>query len=70
MKDRIANSVFWIVWSRGVLQIVSFVATLVVARLLSPADYGLMALAMIWTAILSKMGELGLSAAIVHFRVL
>ena len=68
MKDRIAKSVFWIVWSRGVLQIVSFVATIVVARLLSPADYGLMALAGIWTATLAKVSEMGLGPTIIQFQ--
>ncbi len=68
MKDRIAKSVFWIAWSRGALQIVSFLSTLIVARLLSPADYGLMALAMIWTSTLALISEMGVDTAIVQFR--
>ena len=36
VKDRIANSVFWLVWSRGVFQLVSFASTLIVARMLAP----------------------------------
>jgi len=68
MRDRIAKSVFWIVWSRGVFQVVSFVATLIVMRLLSPADYGLMALAAIWTTAIAGLAELGAGAAIVQFR--
>ena len=68
MKDRIARSVFWIVWSRTGVQIVSFVSTLVVARLLSPADYGLMALAALFTSTIASFVELGLGAAIIQFR--
>jgi O-antigen/teichoic acid export membrane protein len=68
MKDRIAKSVFWMVWSRGGLQLVSFVITIIVTRLLSPSDYGLMALATIWTATISMLAEMGLGAAIVQFR--
>lgn len=67
MKDRIAHSVAWLVWSRGFVQGVSLVTTILVARLLSPADYGLMALATIWTGTLALVGELGLGAAIVQF---
>lgn len=68
MKDRVAKSVFWIVWSRGGLQVLSFLSTLVVARLLQPADYGLMAMAGIWTATIVLIVEMGLGAAIVQFR--
>jgi len=68
MRDRIVKSVFWLVWSRVVLQGMSFVSTIVVARLLSPSDYGVMALASIWTSIGALLAELGLGAAIVQFR--
>lgn len=68
VKDRVARSVFWVVWSRGVVQLISFVSTIVVARLLSPTDYGLMALAGIWSYTIALLAELGLGPAIVQFR--
>ena len=68
MKDRIAKSVFWLVWSKGGLQALSMLTTLLVARLLSPSDYGLMALATVWTGAIGLMAELGLGPAIVQFR--
>src|SRR5215468_10631428 len=55
-------------WSRITLQGVSFASTIIVARLLTPTDYGLMALASIWTGIIALLAELGLGAAIVQFR--
>lgn len=67
MKDRIARSVFWLAWSRGLVQAVSFLSTLLVARLLSPGDYGLMALATIWTSTLALVAELGLGAVVIQF---
>src|SRR5256712_1072036 len=67
MKDQIAKSLFWVVWSRGAVQLVSFLSTLVVARLLNPADYGLMALVGVWTYAIALMAELGLGVAIVQF---
>ena len=57
MKDRIAKSVLWIFWSRGGLQALSFASTLLVARLLSPGDYGLMALAGIFVFVLGLIVE-------------
>lgn len=68
MKERIAKSVFWLVWSRGGVQLLSFLTTLLVARWLNPSDYGLMALASIWTATLGMLADLGLGAAIIQFR--
>src|SRR2546425_3665451 len=68
MRDRIARSLVWVVWSRGVVQVVSFVSTLVVARLLNPEDYGVMAIAAVWTYIMLMAAELGLGAAILQFR--
>jgi len=70
VKERLAKSIFWITWSRGVGQLVSFLSSLAVARWLSPADYGLMAVAGIWTGIMLLMSEMGLGAAIVQFQEL
>lgn len=68
MKERIARSVFWLAWSRGIAQLASFLSTLVVARILAPADYGLMALAGIWTSVMGMLADLGLGPAIVQFQ--
>lgn len=68
MKDRIAKSVFWMLCSKGGVQTLSFISTILVARWLSPVDYGLMALAGIWIAIITMVTEFGLGAAIVQFR--
>jgi len=68
MRSRIARATFWVVWSRGVVQGISLISTLVVARLLSPEAFGLMALAAVWTGALSLIAELGLGAALVQFR--
>ena len=68
LRGRLARSVFWIAWSRGVLQIIGFATTLIVARILMPADYGVMAIASIWTASVGLLAEMGLGAAIVQFR--
>jgi len=68
VKDRIARSVFWMTWSRVALQGVSFASVIIVARLLSPTDYGLMAMAGVWTGVIVMLAELGLGAGIVQFR--
>ena len=68
LRNRTVRSVFWIVWSRGALQVLAFATTLAVAHILRPADYGVMAVAGIWTSALSTLAEMGLGSAIVQFR--
>ena len=67
-RTRIARSIFWLAWSRGVLQVLSFATTLLVARMLVPADYGVMAVAGILTGSVAILVEMGLGAAIIQFR--
>jgi O-antigen/teichoic acid export membrane protein len=68
MKERIAKSAFWLVWSRGGVQMLSFISTLLVARWLSPGDYGLMALVGIWTGAITMVADMGLGRAIIQFE--
>lgn len=68
MKDRVAKSVFWVGSAKGIFQVIAFLGTVVVARLLDPSDYGLIALAGMWTVSLTLLTEMGLGAAIVQFR--
>ncbi|MBI3756943.1 MAG: lipopolysaccharide biosynthesis protein [Deltaproteobacteria bacterium] len=68
MEHRLAKSVFWIVWSRGVLQVISFISTLVITRLLSPQEFGLIALTSFWIGTVALLSEMGLGDTIVQFR--
>jgi O-antigen/teichoic acid export membrane protein len=68
LRARVAHSMFWITWSRGALQLLTFATTLLVARILVPADYGVMALAGFWTGMASMLAEMGLGSAIIQFR--
>ncbi len=67
MKERIGKAVFWMVWSRSALHGLSFLSTLLVIRMLSPADFGLMAMAGVWIAILTLVVEVDLGSAIIQF---
>lgn len=68
VKDRVARSVFWMTWPRGLVQAISFFAAIIIARILDPTDYGLMALVGVWTSTIALLAELGLGPAIVQFR--
>ena len=56
-------------WSASVKlmsQAITWAITLVVIRLLTPADYGLLAMAMVFVSFLAMFSELGLGAAVVQ----
>ncbi|HXT48795.1 MAG TPA: lipopolysaccharide biosynthesis protein [Gemmatimonadaceae bacterium] len=62
-----------IAWTGGMkwaTQILSWAATLVVARILSPADYGLMGMAAVYLGLVTLINEFGLTAAILRHREL
>lgn len=56
----------WTASVRLVSQVVTWAITLVVIRILSPADYGLLAMATVFIAFLGMFSELGLGAALVQ----
>src|SRR5215472_25052 len=68
LRTRVAHSIFWLTWSRGLIQLFSFATTVLVARILDPADYGIMAIASVFIATSGMLAEMGLGTAIVQFR--
>jgi O-antigen/teichoic acid export membrane protein len=68
LRARVARSIFWLAWSRGVVQVFSFITTVLIARILVPADYGVMALAGAFIGTANMLAELGLGRAIIQFR--
>jgi teichuronic acid exporter len=67
-KTRVASSIFWLAWSRGVVQLLSFATTVLIARILVPADYGVMALASVFIGTAVVLADMGLGTAIIQFR--
>jgi len=60
-----------IAWTGGIksaVQVLSWLSTLVVARLLSPTDYGISGMAMVYIGFVQLVNEFGLSAAVVQRR--
>lgn len=65
-KSRVLKSFVWLGTGTFAGQLISWVATIVVIRLLSTSDYGLMAMANTFIAFFIVMSDLGLSAAIIQ----
>jgi PST family polysaccharide transporter len=63
--------VMGIAWTGGMkwaTQIFSWAATIIIARLLTPADYGVMGMAMVYIGLVALVNEFGLTAAILTRR--
>lgn len=64
------SSSFWSSLEKGVTEVVAFLVFLVLARLLQPADYGIVALALVFVTLMGTISGLGMAAAVVQIREL
>jgi teichuronic acid exporter len=64
------SSSFWSSLEKGVTEVVAFLVFLVLARLLQPADYGTVALALVFVTLVGTISGLGMAAAVVQIREL
>jgi O-antigen/teichoic acid export membrane protein len=66
----LVSGIAWTGGTKWATQILSWAATLVVARILSPSDYGLMGMAAVYLGLVTLVNEFGLTAAILRHREL
>src|SRR5215210_4870988 len=66
--SRTLRGMFWAYGSFVLGRSLTLVATAILARLLDPRDFGLVALALVFTAFLETIADLGLSQALVVTR--
>jgi len=69
-RARVIAAVGWTASGRFLGQLVAWAVTFVVIRILSPEDYGLLAMATVLTGFAGLFSEFGLSWALVHAREL
>jgi len=70
IERQAVSALKWSAISKIVGQLLAWVVTLLVIRLLSPDDYGLMAITAVIISIFTSIAELGLGASIVQFRAI
>jgi len=68
LAGRFAHGVAWSGIAKTVSQSLAWVATLLVARYLSPSDYGLFGLAMLYLGLLQLIADLGIGTAVLANR--
>ena len=66
LKSKVVKGVFWTLLEKFSVQIVGFVVGMVLARLLTPTDYGTVALTGIFFAIANVLVDSGFGIALIH----
>src|SRR5207247_10632236 len=70
IERQAVSALKWSAISKVVGQLVSWAVTVLVIRLLSPDDYGLIAISAVIISIFTSIAELGLGASIVQSRAI
>lgn len=68
LKSKVISGVIWISLSKVLLKFINFVIMIVLARLLEPADFGLVALAMVFVTFFEITRDLGMESALIHYE--
>jgi len=66
LREKVLSGLYWSAGLRFLGQLLTWVITIVVMRLLSPQDYGLMGMAGTFIVFLAMVNELGLGAALIQ----
>ena len=64
----LVTGIAWTAVTKWMVQALSWASTLIVARLLSPDDFGLVAIAMVYLGFVQLVSEFGLTAAVITDR--
>lgn len=65
-KNKVLKGFAWEASTKILVQLLSWASTIIVARILTPEDYGLVLIAGIYTGFLTMISGLGISSGIVH----
>ena len=66
LRKQVVSSLAWLATARLSGQLITWTSTIVVMRLLAPADYGLVAMAMVPIGLIQLMEALGMGSALVQ----
>ena len=66
LKAKTAKGLFWGALNNGTMQLLNIVVGIFLARLLSPADYGLIGMLAVFTAVAGALQECGFTTALAN----
>ena len=66
LENKLTNSALWMLITRGAVKGLGLISTLILVRLLEPADFGIVAIAMSVCAFIELFGLFGFNAALIQ----
>jgi len=66
LKGQVLGGIAWVGTSRGLIFLIHFLSTVVLARLLEPIHFGIYGIALIFTGLAVRLGNIGLGLALVQ----
>lgn len=66
VRPHIVRGSIWMIAMRWAIRLIGIVSTIILARLLTPADFGVVAMAMLFVGIVEVLGETGQQAALIR----
>ena len=69
MRGPVISALRWTVLSRMIMQAITWSSTIVAVRILTPSDYGVVAIGTVFSNYLQLLGEAGLGSALVHQQI-
>lgn len=68
LRDKVAKGLFWGAVNSGSTQVLNLVIGIFLARMLSPAEYGIVGMLAIFTAVAGNLQDSGFSTALVNLK--
>lgn len=68
LKDKTARGLFWSALNNGAMQLLNIAIGIILARLLSPDDYGLVGMLAIFSALAASLQESGFTSALTNLE--
>ena len=70
MKEKLFIGVFWLGAAKLIINFLALISTIILARLLTPEDFGLVAIVLALLAIIEAVTDLSLASALIHIKTL
>ena len=68
LRQRVFSGVFWVAISSASIQMIGFVSSIVLARLLTPQEFGLIDIVMVFVSVSTILGEFGIGQALIRWQ--
>ena len=68
LKEKTARGLFWGMLNNGTMQVLNLIIGIFLGRLLTPADYGIVGVLAIFTAIAGDLQSAGFTQALINIK--